>query len=555
MVLSRKYAVILVIALLLVLPSLPYQAKAQATIDKISFFKHQMFVSDYGFILVNETIFIKNDFGTSVTLPSIDITYPSELYNKIIPQVISPSNFSFNITLTENHTRLTIYSPQGYEIQPNENVTISVKFYLVKIFFPAGDLDYIAPIPLVPALSLPVEQANSSLSIPYFIVFASQHASFTPRIINDRWTLIGTFSNVAQGFSITENVKISTLEEIYFALLEFTEAKRELIFSSIGDIMVRDSITMINYDNKSISNLEPSLLTDDFKSVIIIPPLTNPFPNPLTEEPLKKLTEVPLGTSLEKGEKYTVTLEYSIKSSDFIKAKDGLFELSLPLNSPIDGVVYDYTVKVTLPEGFFAHSKTEESILNASPLEGEQRIEIRLGSAWASKEIMPVASFIFIATLIAFIIVEKPFIKEELREIVIKTREYIESFEEKITATKELIDLYGKRKSERISKVEFKMTQQLLEERRNKATIKINELRPKLISLQPSLQKPLSEISDLHRDYDRVVRELINLYEQVFTKKVKVEVFDRLLPVQQRRVDEARERLLNSIDVLRREVE
>ncbi|MCP8321844.1 MAG: hypothetical protein H3Z52_13055, partial [archaeon] len=240
---------------------------------------------------------------------------------------------------------------------------------------------------------------------------------------------------------------------------------------------------------------------------------------------------------------------------DFVKAKDGLFELSLPLESPIDGVVYDYTVKVTLPEGFFAYSKTEESKVNASPFDGEQKIDFRLGLAWASKDIMPVASFIFIAALVAFIIVGKPFIKEELKEIVIKAREYIESFEGKITATKELIDLYKKRQSSQVSKIEFKTTRQLLEERRSKATVKINELRPKLISLQPSLQEPLSEIGDLHRDYDRAVREQINLYEQLFTKKVKVEAFDRLLPVHQRRVDEARESLLNSIDKLRREVE
>ncbi len=558
MILSRKYAIILLIALLLVSPLVIHQtkqAKAQVILDKISLFNHQMFVNDYGFILVNETIYINNDHGSSVTLPSINITYPSELYDKIIPQVISPIDFSFSISSTENHTRLTIHSPQGYEIQPNGSVTISVKFYFVKMFSSAGDLDYIASIPLVPALSLPIEQVDSSLSIPPLLIFVSQHINFTSSVIADRWTLKGAFLNVAQDFSITENVKINTLEEIYFALLEFTEAERELIFSPLGDIMVKDTITMISYDDRNISRLKPSLLTDDFKSVVIIPPLINPFPNPLEEASLQKLTEVPLATNLKKGGKYSVIFEYPIKSSDFVKAEYGLFEFSLPLKSPIDGVVYDYTMEIILPEGFFAFSETKKSIANASPLGGEQMLEIRLGLAWASKEIMPIASLFFIATLMAFIIVKRPFFKEELREIVIRTGEYVESFEEKITANKELIDLYGKRQSDQISKIEFKATQQLLEERRNKATFKINELRPKLTSIQPSLQKPLLEISDLHRDYDRVFRELINLHDQVFTKKVKIEVFGKLLPVQKRRVDEAREKLVNSVDMLRREVE
>lgn len=550
MALSRKYAIILVIALL-ILPSLPYQAKAQSTIENISFFNHQMAVSDYGFILVNETIFIKNDFETNAILPLINITYPKELYDKIIPQEISPSDFGFSIALTENYTRLTI-DPKGYEIQPNGSVTISVKFYLAKVFSRVSDINFSASIPLVPALSLPCKQVNSSLSIPFFMIFVSQHENFTEQMIKNRWTLLGTLLNVTEGFSITDNVMISNPAKVYFALLEFTEAKRELMLSSLGEIKVRDTITMVNYDNASISKLKPSLLTDDFKSVIVIPPLTNPFSNPLSDANKR---QVDLGNSLERGEKYTITLEYPAKSSDFIKAKDGLFELSLPLRSPIDGVIYDYTVKVNFPEGFFVYGKAEESKVNASPLDSNKSIEFRYGLAWASKDIMPIASFIFIIALVAFVVVGKPFVKEELKEVVIRTREYVESFEEKIMATKELIELQKKRQLSQISKAEFKTTQRLLEERISKANAKINELRQKLITLQPSLQKPLSEISDLHHDYDRTVRDLVNLYDQFSTKKIKAEAFDKLLPVHQRRVDDARESLLDSIDILRSEVE
>ncbi len=550
MVLSRKYAIILIIALL-ILPSLPYQVKAQSTIENISFFNHQMAVSNYGFILVNETIFIKNDFETNAIIPLINITYPKELYGKIIPQEINPSGFDFSIALTENYTRLTI-DPKGYEIQPNESVTISVKFYLIKVFSRVSDIDFSASVPLVPALSLPSKQVNSSLSLPFFIIFDSQHENFTSSLIKSRWTLLGNFSNVAQGFSITENVMISNPAKVYFALLEFTNAKRELILSSLGDIRVKDTITMINYDNVSISKLKPSLLTNDFTSIVIIPPLINPFSNPSSDANNK---QVSLGNSLERGEKYTITLEYPAKSSDFIKAKDGLFELSLPLRSPIDGVVYNYTVKVTFPEGFFVYGKAEESKVNASPLDGNKSIEFRYGLAWASKDIMPIASFIFMIVLVAFVVVGKPFVKEELKEVVIRTREYVESFEDKITATKELIELHKKRQLSQISKAEFKTTQRFLEDRIGKANAKINELRQKLISLQPSLQKPLSEISDLHHDYDRTVRDLVNLYDQFLTKKIKAEAFDKLLPVHQRRVDDARESLLDSIDILRSEVE
>ncbi|MEM3709761.1 MAG: hypothetical protein QXL46_02505, partial [Nitrososphaerales archaeon] len=165
MILSRKYAIILILVLL-ILPCLPYQAKAQS-IREITYFNHQMAVSDYGFILVNETIVIKNDFETNAILPFINITYPKELYEKIILQEISPHDFDLSKALTENYTILSI-DPKGYEILPNNNISISVKFYLTKIFSRVNETDFSALIPLVPALSLPCKQVNSSLSIPYF---------------------------------------------------------------------------------------------------------------------------------------------------------------------------------------------------------------------------------------------------------------------------------------------------------------------------------------------------------------------------------------------------
>lgn len=549
MVLARKYMIILTLVLL-ILPYLPYQAKAQL-IEDISFFNHQMSVNEHGFILVNETIFIKNNFESKAILPFISINYPKELYEKIILQEISPLGFDLTKALTENHTIITI-DPKGYEILPNNNITISVKFYLTRVFFRVNETDFSASIPLVPALNLPCKQVNSSLSLPYFIIFDSQHENFTKEVIKNKWTLSGSFLDVPKDFSITDNIMISNPANVYFALLEFTEAKRELILSSLGEIKVRDTITMINYDNASISKLKPDILTNDFKSVVIIPPLINSFPNPSSDANKK---QVDLGTSLEKGEKYTITLEYPVKSSDFIKEKGSLFEFSVPLRSPIDGVVYNYVVKVTLPEGSFAYDKNEIIKINASPLDGNQNLEFRLGLAWASKDIMPIASFLFIAVLIAFVAVEKPFIKKELREINLRIKEYIESTEGKITAVRELIDLYKKRQLNQISKVEFKTVQKLLEERISKANAKINELKQKIVSLQPSLQKTLSDIDEINRNYDRNFRELINLYDQLYIKKIKTDIFDRLLPIHQRKVDDTIESLLNILETLQSELE
>ncbi|NWG09678.1 MAG: hypothetical protein HXX80_05170 [Nitrososphaerales archaeon] len=548
----KKHATIMIIALLLIMPSISYRAEAQVSIGEISYFDHQMILNDNGFVLVNDTLVVVNEFESPATLPSINMTYPRELYDLIKAYSISPDGFVFEKTLTENSTEVTISPPQGYTIQPGDNVSISIRVYLVRTFSPIAGLNYSASIPLVPALSLPINRVDSSLALPPAIFFSTQHENFTSSVINNRWTLKGTFYNVSEGSFRTDIVKINVFEGTYFALLEFTEAKREFIISPLGSITVRDTITMVNYDNKTISKLKPDLLTEDFGGVMIIPPLVNPSLNPSSDANNK---QVDLGTGLKEGERYTLTLEYPIRSTDFMKARDGLLELFLPLKPPVDGVVYDYALKLVLPEGFSAYSETEESRANASPMDGEQRMDIRLGLAWASQDIMPIASFVFIFALVALLIVGKPEMAEAAREIDIMVREYVETFKDRMATSKELADLYRKRQSGQVSKVEFKRTRQLLEERREKSLTRMNELKPKLVSLKPSLQEQLSKISDLHRDHDRVLRGLLNLYDQLYSKKVKEEVFDRFLPSHQRRINEIEESLSGGMDDLLHEVE
>ncbi|MCP8311953.1 MAG: hypothetical protein L6M37_03245 [Candidatus Methylarchaceae archaeon HK02M1] len=549
----KKYTIIMIVMLFLILPFIPCKADAQITIDKVSYFNHQMTLNDYGFILVDDTIVVQNDFEEDAALPPINITYPLEFYDLIATHSVSPTDFGYSKVLTENYTVLTLTPPQDYKIPPNGNAIISLKMYFVRTLSSSGELNYTASMPLVPALSLPIEKLDSSLIIPISTFFPPvQYKNFTAKRIDNRWALIGNFSNLNQGFSITENVIIMAEENLYFALLEFTEAKRELAISPLGNIIVSDMITIINYGDIEISKIKPSLLTDDFGSITVFPTLSNTFPNPKSDA---DKNQVDIGTSLKKGERYTVRLEYPITSSDFINVKESLFELLVPLRPSIDGVINEYTVRVIYPEGFLVYDKTKEFKVNANPLDdSELRIAFRHGLAWASIDIIPVASFIFIITLIASLIVGRPMVKKE-GGVIEKIEDYAESFDGKITANKELIDTYKKRQSGQISKSDFNKMRQSIEGRRNKASTNINILKSELVDEQPSLQKPLSNIGELNQKYDQVVKDLMELYEQLYTKKIKGRVFDRLLPSDQKRLYKIERRILDSIDLLRSEAE
>ncbi|MCP8323827.1 MAG: hypothetical protein L6N96_06605 [Candidatus Methylarchaceae archaeon HK02M2] len=549
----KKYAIIMIVMLLMLLPLFPYKTDAQITIDKISHFNHQMILNNYGFILVNDTIVVKNNFEEDATLTPINITYPSEIHNLIAAYTIRPADFNFSKFLTDDYTTLILSPPQDYKIPPGENVTISLKMYLLEMFSSDNELNYTASLPLVPALNLPIEKMNSSFSIPTLAFFPQiQYENFTIERINLKWTMRGNFSNVNEGFFVNKNVTITATEDVHFALLEFSEAKRELVISPLGDIKVLDTITMTNYGIRELSKIKPSLLIDNFRNIIIFPPLSNPFPNSKSDA---DNSQIDIGAPLKNGEKYSVRLEYLIKSEDFINVKDNLFELQVPLRPPIDGVINEYTIKISYPDGFLVHNKTEVFKVNANPLDNDElKVVLQYGSAWASVDVVPVASLIFVTAIIASLTIGGPMVKEE-EMLKKKIKAYTEAFDKKIKANNKLMDTYKERQYGQISKSEFDRVRQSIEGRKKKASIDIAKLMSGLIELKSSLQKPLTNIEGLSYKYDGAIRDLLSLYEQFYTKSIKSRIFERLLQSDQKRLSKIEKKLLGNIEIINREAE
>jgi hypothetical protein len=62
-----------------------------------------------------------------------------------------------------------------------------------------------------------------------------------------------------------------------------------------------------------------------------------------------------------------------------------------------------------------------------------------------------------------------------------------------------------------------------------------------------------SQIGEAEREENRSSKDLVNLYEQYYTKRMRQETFEKLLPSYRRRLDEATNRLSDVLNAAQRE--
>lgn len=519
------------------------QGKGELTASSLSHLHHQVIINEYGFVLVNDTMTFKNELVNPATLPTIKVTFPPEYLGHIGPHEVGAPT---PISVTKEGTELTLSPDQDYELSPGASITIHLRSYLLKLLAPAGTYNYNAVIPLFPSFNLPIDTADVDIVLPSRSELITPPEGFK-QTTGTVWKR--SFTNVSEGYSLVKGVLVGTQEGADLTLLDFPEGRREITVSSQGGITVSESITMVHYGERETSSIGLNLLNTDLRRITITPPLKNPYEVPIIDG------KVNLGTSLKKGEKYVLSIEYPVPFSKYAEIKDGTIKLSIPLRPPIDGVIEKFSVMVSHPPALLIQGSGEVAGFAASPLSKDLKVTLRPGVAWASTDILPIATPVFILIFIALFMIRRPVPEGEAREVVGRVGEFTKALEDRSSATKALIDAYRKRQADQISKREFEEARKVLRGRRNRALSKIGTLRPQIISQKPSLRGFLDDVSHATREYDRCANDLINLYEQLFARRIPSRTFERLLSSYRKRFDDLDGRLSFALDALRHEAE
>ena len=83
----------------------------------------------------------------------------------------------------------------------------------------------------------------------------------------------------------------------------------------------------------------------------------------------------------------------------------------------------------------------------------------------------------------------------------------------------------------------------------------MGEIRSKITTLKPHIKNSLAELSNSDKDYNRSVLDIIKLYEQYHTGKIRDDTFVKLRRMHQKRFDMAKDKLLEKVENIQNELE
>ena len=194
-------------------------------------------------------------------------------------------------------------------------------------------------------------------------------------------------------------------------------------------------------------------------------------------------------------------------------------------------------------------------VLNdASPLlTGDITFEYTLSLGWAAQQAIPIGSLLFAMVFISlFVRRTRPVQTEEDVEIVGGSlTDVIKAFEEKIALLGQAVGEITSKGPGRMGKKDFDDIRGKLDGARGRALQRLNETRTKTGSKW--LLEITSQIGEAEREENRSSKDLVNLYEQYYTKRMRQETFEKLLPSYRRRLDEATNRLSDVLNAAQRE--
>ena len=157
---------------------------------------------------------------------------------------------------------------------------------------------------------------------------------------------------------------------------------------------------------------------------------------------------------------------------------------------------------------------------------------------------------IFVLLLIGLFVSRTSMTEEEETEeesSTERTSAMIKAFDEKTSLINGLWPEVAAARPQRAQQGVLRRDQGRLDTFRSRALQRLNEVKQK--STTQKFFDLLNQIHTTEREVDRAAKDKLNLYEQYYTKRMRKEVFDRLLPQYTRRLEKALNQLSDELHV------
>ncbi len=543
-----KRLTLVALALLLVLTVVPVQFQARASTTLKVDAKSVYSLNRYGFAVLNETVVFFNNSTSPATAPSLQVGI-GNISTLAVSSVLEGDAFSMSPGPTGGP--FNVSAIQSVPADGNASFTISVLLNGTTTSESNGNLRVLTLSS--PALSVEVAQLEDVVSLPGSSSFTSAPAGLGATIANEMYT--ATLHNL-QPSAVTSVEVMKPTSSSGFNPLDVFQAKRTISIGSGGVPIVTDYFSFENLGGTGLTTLYISPLTPKDSTVTIIPPsetkLINPVKVTLSGDSIS-LSSLSFG-SPSAGGSYTIAFQYALSKS-YYSISGGQVTLNIPDTPPIPAFVSSYTIRISVSPGVRVVEAGPQAPLSVTPWQkGTTTMEYAITAGWAVTAGIPSALIVFGMLFIVLFVSKGSMSVEEEEEEETYTEAasaMIKVFDEKTNLIDGLWSEITSTDPNQLSKALFDEFRGRLDDFRSKALRRLNELKQK--STTQKFFDLLTQVTETEREVDRASKDKLNLYEQFYTKRMRKEVFDRLLPQYTKRLEKALNQLSDELHVIQKE--
>ena len=554
---SVSVALLLVLILALLPAQLPAhsQVGAASTAAKVSV--RSVYTLDrYGFATINESVKFTNNQTSAVQIPALTFGF-GNLSSDVKGSTLTGSSFSLAPPASTGEP-YTVSSTQSVRAGGNASFVLSILLDGVVTRTANGTLRVLTLSS--PSIGSLVDTLVNVVQMPTSTSFNVAPKGLTASITGSNNTYSSRASEVTPS-AVTSISSIETSSVQDFNPLRVFDAVRSISANSHGSPVVTDTIEFQNLGTTPLSilyirPLAPGSATATVET-LTEPRLLNPVSISLISDSID-LTQLAVGypnNGVAAGGNFSITYQYPL-GTRYYSISGGQVTLNIPDTPPIRAFIDSFTIELSLPHGATSSGTAPTTTKGITPWQaGQTNFSYGLSVGWAINDGVPLATVVFSLLLIGLFASRTTTAEAEEEEEEESSSELasamIKAFDEKTNLINSLWSEIESKDPNEIDKEYFDELRTRLDTFRSRALQRLNEVKQK--STSQRFYEVVNQIHQTEREVDRAAKDKLNLYQQYYTRQMRKEVFDRLLPQYTKRLERALNQLSDELHTVQRE--
>lgn len=548
----RILALLLVALFVLSFLAVPFASQAQAK-PKIDV-RSQFYLNRYGYAVVNETVKFSNSGNASEAVPPISIGFGG-LAGDIANHTLVGSGF---VLTTSNGTGP--FTVTGGSVPAGGASEFVLSVLLSSVVRSAPNETLIVQTLSWPSLSQNATTFDAAVLVPTSVSFAKPPEGYVAKVASSNTTYTLSKSNFGPKQAEVSSRAVVPSGSMDFHPLQVFSASRTISLGAGDNPEVTDKITFRNLGNTTLTSLYVDTLLGTNTSVTVLES-TNPrlLSNTRLSVGNGTLSLGPISPGypaggVAAGNNFTVTYQYALGAKYFTES-GGEVTITVPESPPVPAFIESYTIHLQLPAGVTEVKNPAPVLTDVNPwTKGSVTLEYGLSAGWALVAGVPWSAAIFVLLLLGLFVSRGSMTVEEEEEVETsseKATSMVNTFDEKTDLINGFWPEISGKDPNDISKEYFDSLKARLDAFRSRALQRLNEM--KQASTSQKFFDLLNQIQASEREVDRAAKDKLNLYEQFYLRRMKKEVYDRLLPQYTKRLERALNQLTDELHVVQKE--